>query len=400
MLTFSSARFSSAIIFCYSIMTTMSCGDLNLRSDHKKDPPKEDLSLTESLNQGAFVFGDSLSTGAVTHPDTKIDVAKIFGMVKDSEIYPIDPKAFGDSQADDENTPVRILGRSDEDFFASLSSDLAGDVNKVIETPMYSWGGQLADLENNRSSFLIAAENGARASAGATQVGNLIERLNADGRPLALPAKVFIFFSGNDMCAGESFDEMTSPEDYAAGLQATIKKLMDEFSVFEKGTTIYVMSHLDLVSHFTNGDIFKEKTVTNADGDKLTCQKYLGLPEPKVFADGKIDLAKLNLKDLANENLYHPQKICKSLLSLVPGAGIEPVLDADAAKKQLEAYRQGAEAMVKEMQANISDERLSLVYVKDTESLTFAAEDIANDCFHLSVNGQEKIAAMMQKVVD
>src|SRR5690606_18367016 len=49
------------------------CKGIKYNNDDDNDEPIPDLNLTEENKQESyFVFGDSLSTGAVTHPDTVI----------------------------------------------------------------------------------------------------------------------------------------------------------------------------------------------------------------------------------------------------------------------------------------------------------------------------------------
>src|SRR5690606_27186 len=136
------------------------------------------------------------------------------------------------------------------------------------------------------------------------------------------------------------------------GLEKTIRALLEGFEFPDSGSKFYIVSHLDLIAFFNNEDRFKGKVVKTPGGQEMTCHEYLG-SEPKLFEGGGLSISQASINDFANQNLYHPQQICKSLVSMVPNVGLNPLVTAEEASQVQESYRAASRDLVESIQAEI-----------------------------------------------
>lgn len=382
-------------------LVSSQCGrfkdEVDQDKDSEKDPEANDggASLTDGGGiVQALVLGDSLSTGALTHPDSVVDAQQLWERIQDGEEFELDTALMGDGEGDGEPPVSRIDDGSQADFFAEVASDLKSDLQELIEFPAYSWASQLADLEDSEGVVALAAQNGARASAAESQASAFVANLQDGGVDGVMPGKTFVFFSGNDLCQGNgSLDSVTAAKAYGESIENGVKTLLTNLKAPDGGATVYIIGHLDLAAFFSDGSVFDEKKI-EVRGREMSCSDYLKDSEAPTIKDGE------SLADAGQTQLYHPVEICESMVSMVPGTGLEPAADPSKVKALIDDYRSASRAEAERLNREFEGEGVSVAYVDAVEDLAFDSEDVSNDCFHLSVAGQKKIASAIQEAIE
>jgi lysophospholipase L1-like esterase len=260
---------------------------------------------------------------------------------------------------------------------------------KFLNTEEFSWGYLVGrSLGIKPGNILIAAENGARVL---TVIEQSERVLKATGG--MLPEKIFIFYTGNDLCA-ENPDLATTPEDYGAGVMDGLTYLQRNGVVPAAGTDVYVVGFMSILQLATEPALLgKELT---AFGARTTCGKLresgFHPPETTGGEGAAGDLERV----LALVMPPNPATMCPTLFP----RGVEAKDTLSALANRIRGYRKAAKAAV-ELQARQAQQLsressgLRYHYIDGTEAIAFSADEISGDCFHLSVNGQARIADLV-----
>jgi hypothetical protein len=91
-----------------------------------------------------------------------------------------------------------------------------------------------------------------------------------DARHGELPDKVFIFFTGNDLC-GQRPELTTSPEEFGEQLRTGLAYLARNGKAPSGGTQIYVVGFLGILQLISHPDLLAKEV--KAFGKTISCQK-------------------------------------------------------------------------------------------------------------------------------
>jgi lysophospholipase L1-like esterase len=321
------------------------------------------------------VLGDSLSTGAALHPALNFDSLALWQVLKGEISVAVEDRHYPPGYAPLREPAAPLLWPTIGEFRTGVDwlarTVTFGIFAKYLNSVQLSWSQLLGQKLGVRpENILIAAENGARIETLARQ----FERVRATGKQ---PTDVFIFFSGNDVCAPTPM-MATPPETYAKRLETGIRFLRRTF----KGQ-IYVLGHLGLGQLVLNKSI-QDKAVY-AFGEQSTC----GELRKKQFRPAA---AATRLPPSATMVGYflppNPAMLCATVFMAE-----EPT----AVANQVRAIRRAATAAVDRLKAA---DLGPITIVEEVGELEFAGEDIAVDCFHLSSLGQAKIAQTVQVAIE
>ncbi len=330
------------------------------------------------------ILGDSISTGGASHSALAFDFDRMENVFTDRTDLGMDAgtrdflKAEGIDKIDSER-----LDLARREFIHPLmwmfNSFVTAMSSHYLDTEEYAWGSLLGALRGDH--VLIAARDGERAMHAKQQVDRLLEA--TEGRAVD---NVFVFFTGNDICA--SVPEAITPEDeYVESIEEALHYYMKN-AQSEGGhvTRIWLLNPLG-VSQLTTSPVIQNKKIF-AYGADHTCQE---------LQSDQLD-KKLNAEAPAGSNIGMRTimtqlfsggtfGLCPTLFAYHQTKSLDTLLPVSNA---LRAYGDGLSRLADKL--NKLDPKFRIASLSSTSSLSFAADDIANDCFHLSVRGQLKVA--------
>lgn len=329
------------------------------------------------------VLGDSISTGAVSDPAMNFDHVTLWerfekGAAKAPDQATIKALTGLESAAVD----VRRLWPSVlsySGYFPWYGSHLQLMFSSLyLDTLSYSWPALMAKTSDR---VLIAAQDGARMEAAAEQGARLLEETKQ-----RLPEKIFIFFTGNDLCSS-SISFITSAVNFKSELLRALQVLF-RGQVGMEGSDVYIVSHLSILQLRTSQQILT-KAIT-AYGHPQTCAS---LNDPKT--DLKINAPEDQLgRVFMNFMPRRSADICPTVF----GANLDATEGQSAVlANRILAFREAMKAVVDEAKPPSG---IRLHYVSETADLMFHPDDIANDCFHLSIQGQSRIAKLVRQAIE
>ncbi len=356
------------------------------------------------------VLGASESLGAGAHPDLRFDPDFIWDVMRGEHVLKLEGTPELDEFIGKDREAPHVLWQGKRDFRGALDwvvTNLIHAFSQIfLDTEEYSFGYILArKLGAKGKDIYLAAELGAKMSALRSQAERL---LNYSGGQL--PEKMFIFFTGNDLCA-HSFDQITTSEDFGQSLRRGLEFLIRNGKPHPRGTSVYVVGFLSATQVLLEQSI-KDKQVW-AFGQQVSCQAL----KERGFSAQMPMLARKHPESIyfAHYLPPNPVQLCPTFFALPQLArnemGFFAMMDEKEAKKQLlqkeeemistlsgriRNYRMQTEKVVGEiehlMQKVVSEKKMSFYHLKSTQSLDITGDDMATDCFHLSVNGQLKVA--------
>ncbi len=339
------------------------------------------------------VLGDSISTGAATHPALTFDslaLWKVFNgetaVTPRLEDLPAEMRSTMPSPL---RPPVRLWPTARE-FFGGPDwgyRNLLQTLSKVyLDTEEYSWSYMVAaGLGLPPERLLIAAEDGARAEAMTRQMDRVLEATAG-----VLPSDILVLYTGNDLC-GATLDHVTSVDDYENGLAKGFDYLLRNGQVGPGGSDVYLLSFLSILQLLHAEDILAKRV--HAFGGEETCRELRAANyRPK---DPKYD-----------PHLPEDAWFFGPFMPPNPSAFCPTLFGADADNKDAEIgilanrirlFRERQEKVVEKYnriaaKAGADGQAVRFHLVQATAELNFQGEDIAEDCFHLSVAGQAKVA--------
>lgn len=386
-----------------------------------------DICLAEkSANSKVAILGDSLSTGAATHSalafdgDSLWDVFKHVVSVNEEKtpeisafLGPVDlgkPGSLWYSEREFRGGMEWVFRH----FFKRLS-------NEYLNTGAYSWGYLAArKVGFSPENILIAGENGARMADLSRQIDRVL-----DATQKRLPEKIYILFSGNDLCATH-IKLLTPPESYKKSLLDGLKYLFRNGEPAANGTEVIVVGFLGVTQLLVSEEILDKNIL--AFGQQMSCRQL----RAKNYQSPILDPTKVRNEETVyfshmmppNPSGYCPTLFALPMLArgevgLFSGtADTKPEQDQSTKKNEPWKLSGRTKARVDEMVSLLSgrvrqfrtasveavrealdwarndfpSKNIKISYLYDTEKLVFEADDIAQDCFHLSPKGHIKIA--------
>lgn len=354
-------------------------------------------------NKLIAVFGDSISTGAATHPALQMDARRLWDIFTGVQLRPaqashLPPGAIAEDLLAGTDgilpapsrpwpSPLEFLGGPDWVHRHAMQIM----ARRFLDTEPYSWAYQLGvkrlsgSLAERARQVMIAAENGARIEHLPRQLSRVLAVNQGQ-----LAAENFVFFTGNDLCAAGAA-QITSEDDYRRHLRQGLLAL-ERAPAAPGGSDIYVIGLLGVLQLMQSEAILSKQV--DAFGERQTCRllRQRGFRSENASYDP-------GLPDGYGWFAYfmppNPASYCATLFA--GGAADDSGLVSTLANRT-RAFRSIAKQLVSDMNSRSSqrtkggDPSHRWHYIAASEDLSFAADDIANDCFHLSPLGQSKLA--------
>lgn len=345
--------------------------------------PLPALADEKTTEKSIAVFGDSISTGALSHPDLAFNEQLLTDILNGKPI-PQNPQPL----------PITIkrLHPSTTEFVGAASwvskLGLFTIDSLYFDVEESSWATTLAH-SMGAASVYMAAEDGARAEDFYYQIVRLLEQSREP-----LPLNMFVFYSGNDVC-GPTLERMTSDKDYAAALEKGLRKLQSEARHRQQFINVYLLHPLAALQVVTSPDIQQKKV--KAHNQDLTCAQL----QERKFVTKEPRLDDLKLEDQGGEPLARwlvqylpksPADYCPNIFTVPPGV---PAWQTQARiAERLRSYSNQIAEIVKRWQGQ---DYISVKEVSATSKLLFTPDEIANDCFHLAAEGQRRLAQVVKE---
>jgi hypothetical protein len=349
---------------------------------------------------GLAVLGDSSTTGAAANPALKFDTTVLWDVFQNSEGLPFTPelvpeefrKAVGDGKP-----PVRLPPSTRENdggsgwIWHQVSQTIGA---RTLEDHRLSFTNLLGrSLGLAPEQIIIAGENGTTSRHAWIHAARLTAFQDRD-----LPSRVVFFYSGNDLC-GQSIDDVTAADTYGDELLRGMKYLVLNGHVHARGTTIYIPGFMPVTSLLHEPSILDRKIYLH--GEEVTCREArarLFAPNPKTIAAHKNSEDPL-FQLFAAFMPPSPVLFCPTLFSKMA----EDSVRQSQLANRIRAFRMSQQKAVDDFNhwrgRRFPARAFEAVYVDATESLKFDGGDVAGDCFHLSAQGQAKVAkALMTRI--
>jgi len=344
---------------------------------------------------GMAVFGDSISTGAASHPALAYDSLLLWkaftGEVDLSaklEHLPAEQQRLLQNSL----TPPQRLWpgsrQNDGGFGRAWLYTIQAFSRATLDTEEYSFGYLLGrSLGFAPQNIWIVGDNGSRAAHGVVQAARLLETSHGE-----LPSHLLILFTGNDLCAA-TWGDMTSAESYGQDLRRTLQYLRKHGRSSEgKTVQLYLPAFLPITTLISSEAVASKNIVYY--GEQTTCRearKRLFTASEKDRLRGPVDDSRyLMFSQMMPPN---PALLCPTIYST---ASSEPE-NLSILANRMRAYREQQQAVTESLNREWTSSKekgpaMQIHYLASSAQINFEADDIAGDCFHLSAVGQHKLA--------
>ncbi len=336
--------------------------------------------IADVSGPSAVVFGDSIASGAATHPAMEFDgdvLWEILSGQKSVSPQKADVPFLGDLELDPPSvvlpTPSEVMNHP----LIASSEILMQTIGSVfLNTEEYSWGYQVARKQGvPGKKIFFASSNGARSGNFSVQVQRFLSL--SGGK---LPKFVFVMLTGNDLCSPYG-NGVTSPELFHSNIEAAIK-LLGSAVPHPEGTRLILAGILPITQLYQSASILDKKV--KAHGKEVSCRdlRESSFARPEGTAAKYLIPAQFSQvfppnPSLMCPNLFAPEKLMKDQIS-------EVATTASLYRDKLASIALASSGKTK---------GLSVEYVGELSKITLDAADIAQDCFHLSAVGHSKIAS-------
>jgi hypothetical protein len=344
------------------------------------------------------IIGDSYNTGVATHPDLSFD-EKLFGQLfsgkkrlePTAEQIEILNREGGLALTAPLAPPVR-LNLSTREYAGPLSWLVYNAMHVFsrvyFDVEEFSWGYLLGQAMGIRpEQILIAAENGARSTSAMRQIDRVLDHTGG-----ALPRHIFYFFSGNDLC-GPSMEYVSSSLTYRDSLMKSLRYMIRNGTVGPDGVDVWLLDPIGIMQ-ITQVDSILNKTVP-AHGKTMSCRELQHYTKAETAAPAppadEIDpLTSLIVGQFPKSPAFY----CPTVL----GHGLDSKEKESSVQlaNRLRSYRDEIEKVVQDINKNYlpaeQRQKFRVRRLKETGLVALGAQDIANDCFHLSLHGNMRLA--------
>ena len=345
------------------------------------------------------IVGDSLTTGASTSPHLNASLGRLLSIAArglsqpnhdqnpEYSYYP-DPESFNLLSPEDLFPPLRIHYFIDESSSRSIKAgEVIGDHQLDIEE--YSFGfllgkklgilndnivlvgkdGQKIDSAQRQLRYLNHWKKYERTSAWVPEFFNLrthqIKTKINEEAPQELPELIVLSYTANDICPEETLRHKKNQlyNKYYNSLLETLTQATSTLSPSPEGTQILVTGSVNPTQVLTNPEFLASPVTFNQE--TKTCGEIRSM-EDKGALSFLDTMCSSVLKTKLND---HPR--IEKLQSLWEEV-VTAQRDAVSALPARPGFR--------------------VHFIEQTSNLTFKKDDLAQDCFHLSLKGQSKIA--------
>lgn len=354
----------------------------------------------EDVKGTMAILGDSISSGAVINPRIKFETQSLWSVFSgEDEIEDLrrkmqEPDFWVTQYPMPEPVVLEATGRefqSSAVWFAERLIQLAS--RQFLNNPEYAWPNLLGRrLGYSSEKILIAADNGAKSKDIVNQIARVLHHTDKK-----IPTKTFVFYTGNDICS-PFLQLMTGVQQY----EALISRGLDY--LFKHGDTdaneryeINLVGMIDITQLYRSEAILGKKV--QAHGKQRTCEDLMNNP-PESWTVSQ-PAASSNAFD--QPFLFNVLPFPKNQASYCPslfGTAYDMGDKKDDSYKSLIAnrirdYREALKKIALAKQRELETKGMKNITVRYIDSLfdiKFASDEIAEDCFHLSVKGHERIA--------
>ena len=342
------------------------------------------LALSAANAQSGFVtafLGDSIATGAVAHASLKLDDRALTEVFEGRVLVAPDAATLEQRIA----RGYTFAGSDAPRRLAPSLREFAGPGSWAFHNALMQFSRRFLDMEEHAWSYLvgrelgsaasdvlIAAEDGARSLAGAAQARRVLEATQG-----ALPRHVFALFTGNDLC-GADLGQATAAADYGAGLTQTLRTLARHGVAGSQGTDIWLVNPISVLQLVRSPAILAKQV--SAHGSVTTCGALYGLPSSAM-------------ERLASAFPFVPQTPTDYCPTLFRDARLNVTAQTVLANRIAE-YRRQITNVVSSSPLAIPN-GIRVHQIAATDEWLLGPDDIANDCFHLSYEGQMRLGQII-----
>lgn len=336
------------------------------------------------------ILGDSTSTGALANPEASLGLPSLLSHgLEFLEFWVghpgINAKKYPELAEFNVKSPVKPLTRiwysaAEEKKQNELALEIQDRVtDDFADFPEFSWGylvGRSLGIEPKKIE--LAGQDGKRID----QISNQFSRLDRLGYA-TLPELVFVSFTINDICKETNFDMDLEQfkKAYYESFKAQFESVMSSHQAAASGTHIYVLAPVPVAAELTNASIL-EKVIPIPNG-KARCEDIRSQKTDFKFFGFSLD-----------STLYH---MCPAVL--------KTQANDEARIRKLGLLLDGIKDMqslaLKELNESSVSANNGFRYTHITEisDAKVDAPEIANDCFHPSMEGHMNIARIILKAI-
>ncbi len=352
---------------------------------------------------GMAVLGDSLSTGAGTHPSLEFDSKILWNIfngtssmaVTESMIPPEFREATSGLAA-----PQRVGPSSRENdggsgwIWHNVIQTLSA---RTLDTHLLSYSyllGRKLGLPANE--IYLAGENGSTSQHAWLHAARVVELKNKE-----LPSRIVIFYTGNDLCT-QRIDDIIEGQAYGQEILKGMKYLALNGNADANGTRIFIPGFLPVTSFLHEPSILAHKI--RLHGEEVTCQEartrmFGAKPPLKNEPVAPVPDVEPEFALFSAVMPPNPVLLCPTFFGLGREDSAHQSLLANRIRSFREEQRKAVEQFNEWRGLKFPGRNISAVYIDETESIKFDGQDVAGDCFHLSAMGHAKIAqAMLTKM--
>ncbi len=363
------------------------------------------------------IFGDRYATGSAAASAYQLDFTSTWQQLEAPPAHTLSPTDL-QRLAQHGFVPPFVAPRtvwfSKHEFVTgldwSLKYLLQGLSHLYYNEEAISWGALLGKKYNlSAEEVLLVAHMGDSIANFPAQVERMLQATGGE-----IPERILIWFPIEDLCHAP-LSAPASKEAYRTALRKGLDRLASKGRPAPKGSRIWVLSPLKATQLLLSASI-QEKSVY-AFGATTTCKKLRETnfhPGPLPALDKAPPMAAY-LADLIPPN---PARMCPSFFAQKILAQNEVSLFSSESKRKKEIADK-IEAATGNLSQTIRDYRsvgkeeteklqkewatksspLTLQWVTATEELQLEGDDIAADCFQLSLAGHIKMEQLLEKVI-
>ncbi len=350
---------------------------------------------------GMAILGDSISTGAASHPALEYDPFVLWRIMTGE--LSVNAKAIdipGRQEfkiTDSVEAPRRLWPSSRENDGASgwiWLHAVQALSRTALDTEEYSYGylaGRALGLKPEQIWF--AGDNGTRADHATLHAARVIEASHGE-----LPSRILMLYTGNDLCS-QSWDSMTEASQYGAGLLDALRYLArNGQSAPGESTVVYLPAFLP-VTTLLNEPSINEKKI-KFYGTETTCaeaRKRMFAPPDSVLSDKAKIPEDPRYAMFAQFMPPNPALLCPTLFAQTPNDTQRQSLLANRIRAYRDAQKKAVETFNKTISENPTRAKIEARYIEETASVRFLGDDVSADCFHLSASGHAKVTDALLK---
>lgn len=343
---------------------------------------------------GLAVLGDSLSTGAASHPALTFDSHELWNVVTGKTSVVADLKDVPNLEqfkiTTDIKAPNRLWPSNRENDGGSgwvWLHTLQAFSRAALDTEEYSFGYLFGrSLGFSGENIWIAGDNGTRSEHALIHAARVLDA--ADGE---LPSHILMLYTGNDLCA-PNWEGMTASAAYGEGLkQAILYFARNGRNSGGKTSTLYLPAFLPVTT------LISEESIANKTirfyGSDISCSEA----KKRMFSAPESVESRPIINDwrfafFAQLMPPNPVLLCPTLFSKAASETANQSLLANRIRAYRDVQKSVVEEVTKEIAENVRLAKIDVRYIAATENVLFEGDDVAADCFHLGPKGHAKIA--------